>query len=78
MRLKGSSKAASANGSHRHAEYYRNHFERAEGEAEARPKWLADYAVEIDNLRAALDWGFSPDGDRSIGVALTTAADPCG
>jgi predicted ATPase len=61
---------------HRHAEYYRNLFERAEGEAAARPadEWLADYAREIDNLRAALDWAFSPGGDGSIGVALTAAA----
>ena len=49
----------------RHAEYYRDLFERAEGEAAARPtgEWLADYAREIDNLRAALDWAFSPGGD---------------
>ena len=62
----------------RHAEHYRRLFERAEGEAPARPtgEWLADYAREIDNLRAALDWAFSPDGDGSIGVALTTAAVP--
>jgi predicted ATPase/DNA-binding winged helix-turn-helix (wHTH) protein len=38
-----------------HAEYYRSLFERAEGEAAARPtdEWLADYAGEIDNLRGA-------------------------
>ncbi len=62
----------------RHAEYYRDLFERAEGEAAAWPaeEWLADYAREIDNLRAALDWAFSPDGDGSIGVALTAAAVP--
>jgi predicted ATPase/DNA-binding winged helix-turn-helix (wHTH) protein len=61
---------------HRHAEYYRNLFERVEGEAVARPadEWLADYGREIDNLRAALDWAFSPGGDGSIGVALTAAA----
>ena len=39
-------------------------------------EWLADYAREIDNLRAALDWAFSPGGDGSIGVALTAAAGP--
>jgi len=63
---------------HRHAEHYRNLFERAEGEAAARPadEWLADYAREIDNLRAALDWACSPGGDGSIGVALTAAAFP--
>jgi predicted ATPase/DNA-binding winged helix-turn-helix (wHTH) protein len=61
---------------HRHAEYYRNLFERAEGEAASRPadEWLADYAREIDNLRAALDWAFSPGGDGSIGVMLTATA----
>jgi predicted ATPase len=63
---------------HRHAEYYRNLFEHAEGEAAARPadEWLADYAPEIDNLRAALDWAFSPDGEAAIGVALMAAAVP--
>ena len=62
----------------RHAEYYRDLFERAEREVPARPtgEWLADYAREIDNLRAALDWAFSPSGDASIGVALTVAAVP--
>jgi predicted ATPase/DNA-binding winged helix-turn-helix (wHTH) protein len=61
-----------------HAEYYRRLFERAEGEAPARPadEWLADYAPEIDNLRTALDWAFSPGGGGSIGVALTAAAFP--
>jgi predicted ATPase/DNA-binding winged helix-turn-helix (wHTH) protein len=60
----------------RHAEYYRNLFERAEREVPARPpgEWLADYALEIDNLRAALNWAFSPDSDESIGVLLTAAA----
>jgi predicted ATPase/DNA-binding winged helix-turn-helix (wHTH) protein len=63
---------------HRHAAYYRNLFARAEGEATARPtgEWLANYAREVDNLRAALDWAFSPGGDSSIGVALTAAAVP--
>src|SRR5438552_8556716 len=63
---------------HRHAEHYRDVIERAEGEAAARPtdEWLADYAREIDNVRAALDWAFSPGGDGSIGVALTAAAVP--
>jgi predicted ATPase len=58
----------------RHAEYYRDVFERAEFEWESRPtaEWLADYTWRIDNIRAALDWAFSPGGDASIGVALTT------
>ena len=63
---------------HRHTEYYRNLFERAEAASEMRPadEWLADYAREIDNLRTALDWGFLPGSDGSIGVALTAAAVP--
>jgi len=62
----------------RHAEYYRSLFKRAEDESAARPtnEWLADYGREIDNLRAALDWAFSPSGDGSIGVQLTAAAVP--
>ena len=62
----------------RHANYYCQLFEHAEEEAATRPRaeWLADYALEIDNLRATLDWAFSPGGDGSIGVALTTGAVP--
>jgi predicted ATPase len=60
----------------RHAEYYRDLFERAEAECETRSatEWLATYGRQIDNIRAALDWTFSPRGDTSIGVALTAAA----
>jgi predicted ATPase/DNA-binding winged helix-turn-helix (wHTH) protein len=62
----------------RHADYYRSLFERAEDESMARSadEWLADYAREIDNLRAALDWALSPGGEASTGVALTAAAHP--
>jgi predicted ATPase/DNA-binding winged helix-turn-helix (wHTH) protein len=62
----------------RHAEYYRDSFERAEAELEMRPTadWLGDYARQIDNLRAALGWAFSPGGDVEIGVTLTAAATP--
>jgi predicted ATPase/DNA-binding winged helix-turn-helix (wHTH) protein len=62
----------------RHAEYYQNLFERAESEWDRRPaaEWLDAYGRHIDNLRAALDWAFSPSGDALIGVALTAAAVP--
>jgi predicted ATPase/DNA-binding winged helix-turn-helix (wHTH) protein len=62
----------------RHARGYLDLIEGAEAEAETRPtsEWLADYGPRIDNVRAALDWAFSPGGDTSIGVALTAAAIP--
>jgi len=62
----------------RHARRYLDLLQRAEAEAETKPtdEWLAEYAPRIDNVRAALDWAFSPDGDASIGVALTIAAVP--
>jgi predicted ATPase len=62
----------------RHAEFYRDLFERAETEWETRPttEWLADYGWRLDNLRSALGWAFSPNGDSMIGVALTAAAVP--
>ena len=78
-RSKSSPRAASCETvARRHAEYYRDLFEQAEVEWETRPtaEWLADYVRQIDNLRAALDWAFSPAGDASIGVALTAAAVP--
>jgi predicted ATPase/DNA-binding winged helix-turn-helix (wHTH) protein len=62
----------------RHAEYYRDLFERAGVEWETRPtvEWLDNYVWSIDNLRAALDWAFSPGGDASVGVTLTASAVP--
>jgi predicted ATPase/DNA-binding winged helix-turn-helix (wHTH) protein len=61
----------------RHAEFARDVFERAQSEWEGRTtdEWRADYERRIDNLRAALDWAFSPEGDSSIGVALTIASE---
>jgi predicted ATPase/DNA-binding winged helix-turn-helix (wHTH) protein len=62
----------------RHAEYYRDLFQRAATESETRPAadWLAAYGLDIDNVRAALDWAFSTGGDPTVGVALTIASVP--
>ena len=62
----------------RHAEYYRDLFESAETEWDTRPtsEWLADYGRQIDDLRVALDWAFSPRGNAWVGVALAVAAVP--
>jgi predicted ATPase len=37
---------------------------------------MAHYASLLGDVRAALDWAFSPSGDASIGVDLTMAAIP--
>jgi predicted ATPase/DNA-binding winged helix-turn-helix (wHTH) protein len=62
----------------RHAEYYRDLFRHAEVELETRStaEWLAAYRPHIDDVRAALDWAFSPSGDVGVGVALTAATVP--
>jgi predicted ATPase/DNA-binding winged helix-turn-helix (wHTH) protein len=58
--------------SRRHAQYYRGSFERIEDEWDKRTKYLAD----MDNVRAALEWCFSVDGDLEVGVKLAAAAAP--
>jgi predicted ATPase/DNA-binding winged helix-turn-helix (wHTH) protein len=62
----------------RHANYYWNFFERAEIELDTLPAaaWLARYSHQIGQVRAALDWAFSPTGAFEVGVALTVAAVP--
>jgi predicted ATPase/DNA-binding winged helix-turn-helix (wHTH) protein len=51
-----------------HAEYYRDLLDSSEPvEADHRP---CRFASEIDNIRAALAWAFSPEGDTRIGAAL--------
>jgi predicted ATPase len=61
----------------RHAEFIRDLFERAKTEQATRPaaEWFAAYVSWIDDVRAALDWAFSPGGDATIGVALTVASE---
>jgi predicted ATPase len=39
-------------------------------------EWTAANGHRIDDLRAALDWCFSPDGDSSLGVNLTATSGP--
>jgi len=62
----------------RHAEYYRHLLQDADAELETRPtaEWLAAYRPQIGDVRAALDWAFSPSGDVGVGVALTAATVP--
>jgi predicted ATPase len=62
----------------RHAQHYLDALAQAQAEWRSRPvaEWLGRHSHLIDNVRAALDWAFSPSGDRRIGVALTVAAVP--
>src|SRR6202030_2855322 len=62
----------------RHANYYRKLFDSAEIELDTLPTavWLVRYGHQIGQVRAALDWAFSPTGDAEVGVALTVAAVP--
>jgi predicted ATPase len=62
----------------RHAERVRVIFHRAKAECDQRATvdWLKAYGGELGNLRAALDWAFSTDGDGAVGVAITTDAAP--
>lgn len=61
-----------------HAEHYQALLEQAQPAWESRPaaEWRERYRHLIDNVRAALDWAFSPAGEAATGVALTAAAIP--
>jgi predicted ATPase/DNA-binding winged helix-turn-helix (wHTH) protein len=43
-----------------------------------RAEWVATYGYAIDDVRAALDWAFSSDGDAFLGAALTAVSVPFG
>ncbi len=60
------------------ATYLQMRFERAEQElySAAMAEWSEDFASQMANLRAALDWAFSPTGDLLLGVRLTVASLP--
>src|SRR5262249_52737704 len=62
----------------RHAEHYRALLEQAQADWASLPatQWLDRYRHPIDNVRAALDWSFSPAGESVTGVALAVAAVP--
>ncbi len=62
----------------RHAEFLRDLFASAAPDSSSPPSVedMARYRQEIDNVRAALDWSFSPAGDTAIGVVLTAAYVP--
>jgi predicted ATPase len=62
----------------RHAEYYRDLFGRAgvECNAQSCSNWVQAYGDQLDNVRTALDWAFSNEGNASIATALTIVSVP--
>jgi predicted ATPase/class 3 adenylate cyclase len=52
-------------------------FERADRTWPTTPgvDWLAAHEPDLDNLRAALGWSLSPDGDPALGVNLVSHTD---
>ncbi len=62
----------------RHAEHHLDLFRQAETEFGSRPAadWLDDYARRVDDVRSALNWALSPNGDDVGRVALTVASIP--
>jgi predicted ATPase/DNA-binding winged helix-turn-helix (wHTH) protein len=64
--------------SRRHAEHCSALLERAEADWELQPApaWLRHYARHIDDVRGALDWAFSADGDLSVGLSLVAVSAP--
>ena len=59
----------------RHAEFFRELIVPTSGIQFTSEK-VARFGREIDNVRAALDWAFSPEGDAATGIVLTAAYVP--
>ena len=69
----------------RHAELCRAYWEAVEPRTPSAAGWVAACgrrvkdvraALKVEDVRAALDWCFSPNGDASIGMTLTAASAP--
>jgi predicted ATPase/DNA-binding winged helix-turn-helix (wHTH) protein len=75
-KLAESGEAAQA--ARRHAKFFRDLVAPAApgSPSQATIEDMARRGREIDNVRAALDWAFSPLGDSAIGVVLTAAYAP--
>jgi len=63
---------------HCHAVYFRNLARQAEADWETVPaaQWLAVYSRAIDDMRSAIDWAFSADGQLSLGLDITISTAP--
>lgn len=59
-----------------HATHFRDALLQSVPQRDALPiaEWLQRYGRLMDDIRAGMDWAFSPDGDALLGVQLTVAA----
>jgi predicted ATPase/DNA-binding winged helix-turn-helix (wHTH) protein len=62
--------------SERHARYYRNLSAEAQDETEVADDGEGHLHHHLDNVRAALDWAISPEGDAQTAVELTLGIVP--
>jgi predicted ATPase len=64
--------------SSRHADFFRGVLLAAAAKTPTRPqvRGLSAYAEHLGNVRAALAWSFSADGDEKLGQALAAASAP--
>ncbi|SDH57337.1 Predicted ATPase [Pseudomonas benzenivorans] len=62
----------------RHAQYCLALMEQALQEWEVTPTrhWIGRFAPRVDDLRAALDWGFSAPGEEALAILLTASSTP--
>ncbi len=62
----------------RHAAYFADRFAEAARLWPTTPgrEWLATYALDVENLRSALAWAFSPGGDADAGLQLVANTVP--
>lgn len=62
----------------RHAAYFAGQFGDAARAWPVTPgrDWLAAHAPDTENLRSALAWAFSPEGDAALGVQLVASTVP--
>ncbi|WP_431052522.1 ATP-binding protein [Roseateles sp. L2-2] len=59
-----------------HAAHFRDVLQQVLPERDMLPidEWLQRYGRMMDDVRAGMDWAFSPDGNALLGVQLTVAA----
>jgi predicted ATPase/DNA-binding winged helix-turn-helix (wHTH) protein len=62
----------------RHAVYYREYLERSRAGplASRKDNDAADHWRHLSNVRIALEWSFSDQGDKAVGTALAAASAP--